>query len=379
MSERRTPWTVWEGVEALAYLYGSSTAAEGQFRGESDSFDYEQLRAFALQLSRGLHELGVRRGDVVAVWLPNWIEWILLEFACARLGAAVLGVNTRFRVHEIKHVVVTAKPKVVVHPQSFLGIDFAGILTEASSSAERDGRGTGPAVVLAGSGEPTAGGGAVHFDDLLARGGDGSRGSGSFGEPTDLANIFTTSGSTSSPKLAAHSQGALTKHARESALAFDMRQGDSVLGALPLCGAYGLNSVLAMLSVGGKVILEPTLNESSARDRIARGEVTHLFGGDDVVAKLCAARDGDPSLGRLRRGGVANFTGRSSRVMREVEERSDVRLSGVYGSSELFALAATWPAEMDVAKRSRSGGLPVSCDIRWRVVDVDSEEELAEG
>jgi acyl-CoA synthetase (AMP-forming)/AMP-acid ligase II len=290
-------------------------------------------------------------------------------FAAARLGATVLGLNTRFRTEEMTHFLGAARPKLIAYPIEFLDIDFAGILETSLANLAARGEEFTPSILTVGRPQR---GGELHVDDLLSAGDASPSGDELLGGADDLCNIFTTSGSTSLPKLAGHVQGALTRHARSAAAAFDMRRDDAVLGLLPLCGAFGLNSALSIVSVGGKLILLPTYDEVRARQLIARGDVTHLFCGDDVVAHLCLGTSTDFDSGRLRRGGVANFSGRSVDVITEVERRHGVRLSGVYGSSEIFALAATWPVEMEVAERARSGGVPVDAAIEWRVADVET-------
>jgi hypothetical protein len=71
MAVRRVPLSLWEGIETASFMFGSSTAVEGIFRGSSDALDYERLRRTCLTVARGLSKIGVRRGDVLALWLPN--------------------------------------------------------------------------------------------------------------------------------------------------------------------------------------------------------------------------------------------------------------------------------------------------------------------
>jgi fatty-acyl-CoA synthase len=56
------------------------------------------------QTAAWLAARGIGKGDVVAVWLVNRIEWIALLFAAARLGAIVAAVNTRYRSAEVAHL-----------------------------------------------------------------------------------------------------------------------------------------------------------------------------------------------------------------------------------------------------------------------------------
>ena len=197
------------------------------------------------------------------------------------------------------------------------------------------------------------------------------------GRAEDPVAYFTTSGSTGAPKLAGHPQSAVVEHAVNVARAFDMRPGDAVHLALPLCGVFGFSAAFGMLAAGGTCVLEPVFDaERMARDVVAH-HVTHLVGGDDMLGRLMArgpARRGP----HCRRGAIADFGGRAAEVARWADERG-IALSGVYGSSELFALISTWPAELPLAERVPAGGVPVSPGIEVRAVDPETGAVCAPG
>lgn len=70
----------------------------------AEQFTFGQLEGRAQQLAGSLARLGIGRGDRVAVWLNNCVEWIYLQFALARLGAILVTVNTAFRHHELEYL-----------------------------------------------------------------------------------------------------------------------------------------------------------------------------------------------------------------------------------------------------------------------------------
>src|SRR4029079_14544626 len=67
-------------------------------------------------------------GGVVGLGLPNVLEYLVAEFALGALGAAALGINTRYGEHELAHLVERVRPVGVVVPHRFLDIDFVGKL-----------------------------------------------------------------------------------------------------------------------------------------------------------------------------------------------------------------------------------------------------------
>ncbi len=98
---------------------------------------FAELSAAVAALAGELRSHGVVRADAIGVWLPNWTEAIVWEFALASLGAATLGINTRYGVHEITHLIERGDPVGVVAPARFLELDFAGRLRRASDDAGR--------------------------------------------------------------------------------------------------------------------------------------------------------------------------------------------------------------------------------------------------
>ncbi|OGA40844.1 MAG: hypothetical protein A3G24_28625 [Betaproteobacteria bacterium RIFCSPLOWO2_12_FULL_62_13] len=79
-------------------------------------------------MAQALSELGIGRGDRVAIWLPNIPLWVVSLFACAQLGAIVLAVNTRFRSSELSDTLGRAEAKALIFWPSFRGIGFTEVL-----------------------------------------------------------------------------------------------------------------------------------------------------------------------------------------------------------------------------------------------------------
>src|SRR5437868_7891331 len=96
---------------------------------------YRALERESASVARGLQELGVRRGDRVALWLPSIPAWLATFAACARLGAIAVSLNTRFRSAEIADIVSRSQCRALVYWPDFRQIDFAGILAACDPGA----------------------------------------------------------------------------------------------------------------------------------------------------------------------------------------------------------------------------------------------------
>ena len=330
------------------------------------SMSYGQLATDSARLAAGLARLGLRRGDRIALWLPNLPEWFVTQFAAARLGLTVVAVNTRYRGSEITGILQASDAKAIVLAQGFLGIDFLPMAAEAS-------HGTGLEHVI----DVAADGRALSFAGLLA---DADAHAGvpapapSQAQPGDLAAVFCTSGTTATPKLAAHDQQGIAEHARNDAAATGMRPGDVMLLALPAAGVFGFSGAMAALAAGATVVLQPVFDAAKTVTLLERYGVTHFYGPDAMLqAVLDAAGGRHPGFARWRWGAFASFTtGQPQRLVERAEEQAGVRLHGTYGSSECFALMSTWPPEAPAATRARGGGYLVGPDMQVRCVAPDT-------
>jgi fatty-acyl-CoA synthase len=316
---------------------------------------------------------GLGAGDCVAVWLVNRLEWLALLFAAARRGVAVAAVNTRYRSSELHHILLSSGARLLVMQPDFGRIDFAGVV------AEMDGADLPELERVAVLGEPGAerllGRPVVAFDP--DPGAADPPPPDRDGDPEAPLVFFTTSGTTSRPKLVTHTQRTLAMHARScaAALGFDA-PGAGFLAAMPLCGVFGLNAALAAIAGGAPVHLMHVFEAQAASRLIRQHRLTHLFGSDEMFRRLAELdRDG---LRWARLCGYAIFTPGLGEAIRALAE-GGLPLRGVYGSSEVNALFATQPEGLDLDERLRGGGLPVRADSEVRARDRETGRILGPG
>jgi acyl-CoA synthetase (AMP-forming)/AMP-acid ligase II len=382
----RTPSTIPAMLHQVVDGHPDATALVEVTESGAVTLTYRELGDRVAALQAELSGRGVGRGDVVALWLPNWIESVVWQFAVTACGAAVLGVNTRYNVQELSHLIDRARPRVVVLPHAFLGLDFTGRLRDALSvtRAQDDVPPTPQVAVARAPGTDLdrfdMGAGVLSASPSHGPQGDVDRGSGHGSRPDDMANLFSTSGSTSAPKLAAHDQAAVVTHSRNVARAADIGPGDAVLGVLPLSGVFGFTPFYAAMSAGATGVLMPTFSASLVLEAIPQHGITHIVGGDDLFGSLkdeWATRPTDLSPWRF--GGIGDFNGRVAEIITWAQDSFGTRMVGVYGSSELFALTAFWDPAQPIADRAVGGGFPVSPDIEVRVADPDTGRVLDDG
>lgn len=306
---------------------------------------------------------GIGRGDKVAVWMVNRIEWLAILFGLARIGATLVAVNTRYRASEVEHILRQSGARLLVLQHDFRGIDFAAILDQVGSDlpalewiAVVDPQAQMPAVLL---GRPV-----VRFAPDDAELPDR-------GEPDQPAVLFTTSGTTSGPKLVVHPQRTLALHARRCAVAHGLDGADARLfAAMPFCGVFGLAALLAAVAGGAPVHIQETFEPDAAAELMRREAITHVYASDEVYRRLMEA--GDAPFPAARVFGFAAFGPGATELARKAWDRG-LPLVGLYGSSEVLALFATQPRDLPLDQRIEAGGRPASADAEVRITDGEIE------
>jgi fatty-acyl-CoA synthase len=146
---------------------------------------------------------------------------------------------------------------------------------------------------------------------------------------------------------------------------------------------FGFSTAMSALAGGATCLLEPVFSEEAVLADMARWHATHLVGGDDMVARLAAAWQRSPrhqrDLPAWRWMGIADFTGNARELAAWAQREFGTLTTGVYGSSEVFALAAFWPPGEPVPRRWHGGGRLVTPGTEARIADPDSGRTLPPG
>lgn len=327
------------------------------------SISRAELRRASIDAADALTGLGFRRGDALALWLPNGPAWLQLLFAAARLGVLIVPISTRYKPPEVRHLLAVSQARGIVCASRFLDVDYARMARDL----QPDLPGLQHLLVLD---EPEG------FLRLAPGAGAVPDSARTQGQGADLLCCFSTSGTTGSPKLAAHDHAGSVRHVRMAARALDIRPGDAVLCALPLFGVFGFVTALSALAGAACCVMQPVYEAAAAAQAIGRHGITHVCGADAMFDAMLQIEGANFST--WRRGVQADFVGLPLQVTRR-GDAFGIRFSGTYGSSECFALMSFHPWEASAEVRARSGGILIDEHIQVRVVDPQSGNCLGQG
>lgn len=321
------------------------------------------------RIASALTDLGIGRGDIVGIWLPNCLEWFESAAALAALGATALGVNTKLRSHDVAGLLERSGCSTLITHPGFKGIDFLGMLSEIDASHPDA---VSAVVTLGIETVGDRGFRQVPYAHLLAA---EPLSDITTDDPQTPSNAFTSSGSSGVPKIIMHTQASVLGHSAAVAEAFGYHGEDVVvLAALPMCGVFGLNTAAAGMCAGAPVVLQDVFEPAATAALIAEHRVTHSNMADGMLRMLLDTAEAS-QLGSLREIGFGNFTATDVTGLIREGDALGVRFFQTYGSSEVQALMTYPSPAADAERRTLGGGVPVSPRTEVRIAAEDGSRE----
>jgi len=327
---------------------------------EGEKLTYAVLHARIEQAARALKaEFGIGRGDRIAILSLNRPEYIVLLYACARLGAILVPLNWRLAVPELLFIMSNASVKLLVLEQAF---------AEASLALEQQ---LPDARIIGLDFSPPRG---IAFDELLTRArGDGRNPHSDLGCP--LLTLYT-SGTTGRPKGAVLLQQALLWNGVMSQHMHALTSADHVLTVLPLFHVGGLNiQTTPALHQGATVTIHARFTADTTLTAIERDRPTLMV----LVPANIQALTEHPDWATTDISSVRAISTGSTIVPPYLIERLVARgvpVLQVYGSTETCPVAIYTRFGGDLSKVGSTGLAGLCCEAR--ILD-ESGNELPAG
>ena len=125
--------------QALSRFGGADAAI---FAENGERVSWHALRRRSDEVAAGLLALGVERGDRVGIWAPNCLEWLLVQFGTARIGAILVNINPAYRASELDYALKKTQCRVLVMARALKSSDYVEIITSLAPEIEaaRSGR-----------------------------------------------------------------------------------------------------------------------------------------------------------------------------------------------------------------------------------------------
>ena len=351
---------------------------------------WAQLDQAVDRVALGLLALGFRRGDHFGVWATNWPQWVVLQFATARIGLVLVTVNPAYRAAELEYALAQSEVRGLALIGSFRSTDYVDMLREVCPElgASCPGELHSPrlprlrwVVGLHGPQQP----GMLAWQDLEAagRGGASAELARIADEltPADPVNLQFTSGTTGAPK------GALLSHRNLLLNAFYAGQGqrlddrDRICIPVPLYHCFGcvLGTLCATVYGAAMVFPHESFDARATLDALQSQRCTALYGVPTMfIAELEHATFAGRDLSSLRTGIMAGSPCPIELMQRVIREMGVDEITIAYGQTEASPLISMTRTDDPLSRRVGTVGRPLP-GIEVRIVDPFSGQTLPEG
>ena len=309
---------------------------------------FDDLLSSVSVASARLAALGLGKGDVLCVQLPNWTEAVIYTYAAARLGAVVCPVTTIYRERELAFIVERTECKVLVVPSTYRRFDYAAMsrgLADRLPNLEH--------VICVG--ETDIEGVLVSSDLLNSPASDVAP--AAVVDPDDLAVLAFTSGTTGESKGVMHSHSSMHAAIDDVVRHTGYGTGLTSLVMSPFGHLTGFTwGILMPLRGAGDVVLLETWDADQALDLVDRYAVSFTMGATPFLSDLLESARGRSSPafpGIFVCGGAPIPPG----LVQQAVQEHKCRVVAVWGMSEYPVGTATTVSD-DPVLASRSDGRP---------------------
>jgi len=380
--------TIGACLDRTAALYPAEDALIS--RHQNLRYTYRQLHTEVERAARGLLALGIARGDRVGIWSPNCAEWMVTQYASAKVGAILVNINPAYGLRELEYALQQSGVSVLITARRFRSSDYVGMLVELAPELAVAGNDSLRvarlpalrAVVYLGS---DLNPGGLAWADLLARGDDVPESQLRSHETAlqfdDPINIQYTSGTTGAPKGATLSHHNILNNGFFVGELLRYTERDRVCVPVPFYHCFGcVMGNLGALTHGSAIIIPAEAFDPEATLRaVHEDRCTSLYGVPTMfIAQLEHRAFATYRLESLRTGIMAGAPC-PIEVMRHVMDRMHMpEVTICYGMTETSPVSFQSAVDDPIEHRVSTVGT-VHPHLECKIVDAETGRVVARG
>jgi len=356
--------TIGANQERTAAAFGDREALVDVPTGKR--WTYAQLNADTDALASGLLAVGIAAGDRVGIWAPNCPEWVLLQYATAKIGAILVNINPAYRSHELAFVLRQSGVTVLVSAERFKTSDYRAMIDEVRGDL------TGLSqVVYLGTADwaRLAAGHGAAADRRRAL--DSRAAELSFDDPI---NIQYTSGTTGFPKGATLSHHNILNNGYFVAEMCRYTERDKVCIPVPFYHCFGMVMGNLGCTTHGACMVIPAagFDPGATLQAVQDERCTSLYGVPTMfIAELALPDFASYDLSSLRTGIMAGSPCPVEVMKRVVSEMHMTEVTICYGMTETSPVSTQTGADEDMERRVSTVGR-VHPHLEVKIVDPET-------
>lgn len=335
-----------------------------------ERLSYAEFQAEVSATAGGLHAIGVRHGDRVAVLMGNRNDWLVFAFAAAALGAIMVAMNTWWRRREIEHALKLSGTSVLVMANRYLNNDYRAMVMEIEDRSA-----TLPELREIVSVDPDGIPGSIDHADLRERGrsvpASVLAAAAEEVSPDEPAFLLFTSGSTAHPKAVPLTHRGLIENMHGIGERMHLSPDDRFLVPTTLFWSFSCaNALFAAMTHGCSIVLLDRFDAGELFRLVEEEQCTVVYTQPNMVLAMHAhpgwrTRD----LSRLRTGICRP---QNIHLMQEIGPQEMVT---AYGLTEVYGNCSMSDCRSPIEERRRGTGRPLP-NTEVQVVDPVTHEVL---
>jgi fatty-acyl-CoA synthase len=344
-------------------------------------FTFAQLETEARLIARGLMAMGVARGERVAVWATNVPEWIVLQFALAKVGAVLVTVNTSLRAAEMDYLLRQSEAATVITISGFKDVNYVDVLREIGAAGDKRLPELQRAIFIP-RGDESCPDDLMPYDNLRSLAAQVSEAALDAREAEvgldDVINMQYTSGTTGFPKGVMLSSRNIVNNGYWMGAGLGYTPADRLCLCVPLFHCFGcVIGVLGAYTHGAALCPVEFFDARRVLETIECHGCTSLYG----VPTMFLAEMEDPEFNRfklssLRTGVMAGSLCPEALMRRAIDEMNLREITIIYGLTEASPGITQTRRDDSIAHRTQTVG-QVLPDMEVKIVDPATRAVLA--
>ncbi len=350
---------------------------------EKIGLTYAELKTRVNLVARGLLASGVKKGDHVALLMDNRPEWLMICLAIAKIGAVLVPINIRYRLHELAYLLRHARPSLLITIDHFHQADFIEMLFDLDPKLRTQKKGGLKSEkfkslrrIVCHSDQDYPG--MNRWEEIFHFAGQVSPAQLAAVQqrvtPQDILYILYTSGTTATPKGAMLTHFNVRKNGENIAARMRATHQDRFWIPIPLFFSFACaNALMTALNAGACLVLQPYFEPGEALALIEREKCTILYANPSIyLPMLDHPRLKAFNLSSLR-SGIAMGTEQNLRKL--VKEIGVPQINSGYGLTETSAISSMTDSEDPLEVRVQTYGRPFA-GVEMVIKDQHSETVL---
>ncbi len=359
-------------------------------RHQRKRYTYREFSAAVRLMVRGLLRLGVKKGDRVGIWAANCAEWVLTQFATAKIGAILVTINPSYRAYELEFALQQSECQTLLLIPGFRDCDYVSTLFSICPESRDSQPGALRSeklphlknLILIGDSAPAS---MFRWSDLADIGQAIPEQELREREPTldfdDPINIQYTSGTTGFPKAAILSHYNIVNNALLIAKSMNITHQDKICIPVPFYHCFGmvLGNMVSVVSGAAMVIPEEYFQPLATLEAVEQEHCTALYGVPTMfIAELEHPKFSQFDLRSLRTGIMAGAPCPIELMKRVVERMHCREITIAYGLTETSPVITQTTTDDPIEIRVTTVGKPLPY-TEVKIIDTKTNKTVPRG